>query len=185
MISVWLTIKVCGRIRCFTYTFDTIFMPKSFARSTLGWRLRPQTSKGCTLIYRYLWPDPFLRILESPLPVSISGRHFRRRLACPNLHPPLLPGTRCSREWKIKSLRRNRWNRWKISTTKKVTVSTCPGEHLLKDKAQLGDCNKFYFTLECEFEFSKNSRTDFLFAIYRTSQIRILMNKKIFELNQI
>ena len=24
IISVWLTIKVCGRIRCFTYTFDTI-----------------------------------------------------------------------------------------------------------------------------------------------------------------
>ncbi len=37
---------------------------------------------------------------------------------------------------------------------------------------------------ECEFEYSKNSRrTEYLFPIYRTSQIRIPINQKIFELN--
>jgi hypothetical protein len=37
---------------------------------------------------------------------------------------------------------------------------------------------------ECEFEFTKNSRrTEYQFANYRTSLIRILINQKIFKLD--
>ncbi len=39
---------------------------------------------------------------------------------------------------------------------------------------------------KCEFEFTKNSwKTEYLFAIYQTSWIRILINQNIFKLDQI
>jgi hypothetical protein len=38
IISVWLTIKVCGRIWCFTYTFDTIIF-MHFLLPEVNWQL--------------------------------------------------------------------------------------------------------------------------------------------------
>jgi hypothetical protein len=42
----------------------------------------------------------------------------------------------------------------------------------------LGNCDKFYFTFKCEFEYFRNSRrTKYLFTIYRTCRILIPINQ--------
>jgi hypothetical protein len=60
---------------------------------------------------------------------------------------------------------------------------------LAKNKLYIGNCDKFYFTLNLKFEFecefTKYPRgTKYLLAMYQTSQVQILINPKILELDR-